>query len=76
MVSCCVVGLPPGRGGPLFEGLESGITSAIFGIPGVKGVSFGCRGDEVSAMRGSEYNDPFFVDGGLVGTSSIRQGGR
>ena len=74
-VSCCIAGLPPGLGGPLFEGLESGISAAIFGIPGVKGVSFGCRGDEVSAMRGSEFNDPFSVKDGLVGTPSVRQGG-
>jgi len=74
-VSCCIAGLPPGLGGPLFEGLESGISAAIFGIPGVKGVSFGCRGDQVSAMRGSEFNDPFSVKDGLVGTPSIRQGG-
>ena len=74
-VSCCVTGLPPGLGGPLFGGLETGISASLFGIPGVKGVTFGCRGDLMSGMRGSEYNDPFFVAGGLVGTPSIRQGG-
>ena len=54
-VSCCIMGLPPGLGGPLFEGLESGISAAVFGIPGVKGIAFGCRGEQVSAMRGSAY---------------------
>ena len=67
-VSCCVTGLPPGLGGPLFEGLESGISAALFGIPGVKGVAFGCRGDQVSAMRGSAYNDAFVVKNGFVGS--------
>ena len=74
-ILCCVAGLPPGLGGPLFEGLETGISASLFGIPGVKGVTFGCRGDLMSGMRGSEYNDPFFVTSGLVGTSSVRQGG-
>ena len=73
-VSCCVTGLPPGLGGPLFDGLESCISAALFGIPGVKGIAFGCRGDQVSAMRGSAYNDAFVVKNGLVG-SSMRQGG-
>jgi len=73
-VACSIMGLPPGLGGPLFEGLESGISAALFGIPGVKGVAFGCRGDQVSAMRGSAYNDVFVVKNGLVG-SSVRQGG-
>ena len=71
---CSVYGIPPGLGGPLFEGLESGISAALFGIPGVKGVAFGCRGDQVSSMRGSAYNDAFVVKNGLVG-SSMRQGG-
>jgi 3-dehydroquinate dehydratase/shikimate dehydrogenase len=73
-VSCSVHGLPPGLCGPLFEGLESGISAALFGIPGVKGVAFGCRDGQVSSMRGSEYNDAFVVKNGLVG-STMRQGG-
>ena len=73
-ILCSVYGIPPGLGGPLFEGLESGISAALFGIPGVKSVAFGCRGDQVSSMRGSAYNDAFVVKNGLVG-SSMRQGG-
>ena len=73
-ILCSVYGIPPGLGGPLFEGLESGISAALFGIPGVKGVAFGCRGDQMSSMRGSAYNDAFVVKNGLVG-SSTRQGG-
>ncbi len=77
MIGCSVVGLPPGLGGPLFEGLESGITSAIFGIPGVKGVVFGdILGCEfVSTTPGSKYNDPFSVVDGRVVTTSEQQGG-
>ena len=73
-ILCSVYGIPPGLGGPLFEGLESGISAALFGIPGVKSVAFGCRGNHMSSMRGSAYNDAFVVKNGLVG-SSMRQGG-
>ena len=77
MIGCSVVGLPPGLGGPLFEGLESGITSAVFGVPGVKGVVFGdILGCEfVSSTPGSKYNDPFSIVDGRVVTPSEQQGG-
>ena len=77
MIGCTVAGLPPGLGGPLFEGLESGITSAIFGVPGVKGVVFGdTLGCEfVSTTPGSQYNDHFAIKDGRVVTSLEKQGG-
>ena len=77
MIGCSVVGLPPGLGGPLFEGLESRITSAVFGVPGVKGVVFGdILGCEfVSSTPGSKYNDPFSIVDGRVVTPSEQQGG-
>jgi len=74
-ILCAVSGLPAGLGGPLFEGLETAISSAIFGIPGVKGISFGLRSDQTRAMRGSEYNDSFTVADGIVGLATQRQGG-
>ena len=76
-ISCEVMGLPPGLGGALFDGLESGISAALFAVPGVKGVFFGngCNAEQMCRMRGSEYNDAFFaIKNGLVG-SSTRQGG-
>ena len=77
IIGCCVKGLPPGLGGPLFEGLESGVTAALFGIPGVKGVVFGdTLGCEfISVTPGSKFNDQFSVEKGLVVTTSERQGG-
>ena len=74
-ISCGISGLPAGLGGPLFEGLETEIAAAIFGIPGVKGVTFGIRSDLMCPMSGSEYNDAFAVRDGLISTSSVRQGG-
>ena len=77
VIGCSVEGLPPGLGGPLFEGLETELSAAIFGIPGVKGVVFGdTLGCEfVSVTPGSKYNDQFSVENGRVVTTSESQGG-
>lgn len=73
VIRCTVEGLKVGLGGPLGEGLESGISAAIFAIPGVKGLHFGAR--EVAALKGSDYNDAFALFGGRVVTTTNRQGG-
>ncbi len=62
-VRCTVTGMPAGIGGALYDGLESLISPIVFGIPGVKGVSFG-DGFAVCGRTGSENNDVFcFADG-------------
>ncbi|MFI3174358.1 MAG: chorismate synthase [Bacillota bacterium] len=60
VVECGVIGLPVGVGEPMFDGLESKLSSIVFGIPAVKGVTFG-DGFEVSTKYGSENNDSFFM---------------
>ncbi len=74
MIECAAIGLPAGLGDPMFDGLESLLSAALFGIPGVKGVSFG-SGFECVKMRGSEHNDPFVIENGEVRTSSNHSGG-
>ena len=74
IVSCTVVCPPVGLGGPLEAGLESGLSAALFAIPGVKGVTFGAAGD-CADMRGSKFNDPFVLERGEVVTSGTRHGG-
>ena len=56
-VRCLVTGLAPGLGGPYFGGLESALAQGLFGIPAVKGLSFGDP-----QPHGSENNDPFCLD--------------
>ena len=73
-IECTAVGLPVGLGDPMFEGVESLLSAALFGIPGVKAVSFGSGFDCVS-MKGSEHNDPFIVVEGKVQTESNNSGG-
>ena len=78
IVGCTVTGLPPAFGGPLFDGLETDISAAVFGIPGVKGIIFGdVLGCEfIATTPGSKYNDQFTVgEDGLVGTKTNQQGG-
>ena len=58
IVECAVLGLRPGLGEPMFDGLENRISQAVFAIPAVKGVEFG-EGFGAAGMRGSEHNAPW-----------------
>ena len=74
LVRCFAVGLPAGVGEPMFEGVENRLAGALFGIPAVRGVSFG-DGFAAAGMRGSEHNDPFVTDGTTVSTRTNHAGG-
>lgn len=74
VVECAAVGLPAGLGEPMFQGVENRLAAALFGIPAVKGVEFGA-GFAAAELRGSENNDPFVMEGGLVRAETNRAGG-
>lgn len=75
VVECAAVGLPAGVGSPMFDGLENRVASAVFGIPAVKGVEFGC-GFKVAELYGSQNNDPFELGpDGRVRTATNNAGG-
>jgi len=74
IVECAVFSPPAGLGGPLFDGMESRIAAAVFGIPAVKGIEFGA-GFASSALRGSENNDAFIVSDGRIKTATNNCGG-
>ena len=74
VIECVVEGLPAGVGDPMFCGLENLISRAIFAIPAVKGIEFGA-GFAAARMRGSENNDPFRVENGVVVTETNHCGG-
>ncbi len=62
-IECGVFGLPAGLGEPDFGRNAEGIFAQhLFAVPAVKGVSFGA-GAAFALMRGSEANDPLYVDG-------------
>ena len=73
-VEVAAFNLPQGLGNPIFENVESHIASALFGIPGIKGIAFG-SGFDLVAMRGSEANDRIYEENGKVKTMSNHSGG-
>ncbi len=74
VIECAAIGLPPGLGDPMFDGVENRLAAALFGIPAVKGVEFGA-GFSVAKLSGSEDNDPFLLKDGEVVTGSNHAGG-
>lgn len=74
VIECAVLGLPPGLGDPMLDGMENRIARLVFAIPAVKGVEFGA-GFQAAALRGSENNDPFCLEGGALRTRTNHAGG-
>ena len=62
IVECAVLGLAPGLGEPMFDGIENRISQAVFAVPAVKGIEFG-EGFRAAGMKGSENNDPYRMGG-------------
>ncbi len=69
-----VTGMPVGIGEHMFDGIENRLSKALFGIPAVKGISFG-NGFDAVTLKGSENNDPYRMDGQRVVTETNRHGG-
>lgn len=74
VVRCFATGIPAGLGEPMFGGVENRLAAALFGIGGVRGVSFG-DGFDAAGMYGSEHNDPFTTDGSTITTRTNHAGG-
>ncbi len=74
IIECAVLGLPGGYGDPLFDSVESRLSSLLFSIPAVKGVEFG-EGFGLSSLRGSKANDAFAIRDGRIVTESNNNGG-
>ncbi len=73
-IEVAALNLPAGIGDPIFENIESHVASALFGIPGIKGVAFG-SGFDLAGMKGSEANDLLYEDQGKVKTQGNHSGG-
>lgn len=74
LIECIITGLPAGLGEPMFGGMESKIAQIVYGIPAIKGLSFG-TGFAGSYMRGSENNDRFIIENGQIRTKKNYAGG-
>lgn len=69
-----VTGMPAGVGEPWFGTLEGLLSYALFSVPAIKGVQFGSGFDLVD-HKGSEFNDPFFMEGNRILTKTNNNGG-
>ena len=74
IIECAVIGIPAGIGNPMFNGIESCISSIVFGIPAVKGIEFGL-GFGSSYVYGSNNNDEFYNNDGEIRTKTNNHGG-
>ena len=68
------LGVPSGIGNPIFHGIENDIASLAFGIPAVRGITFG-DSEYSSSLMGSENNDAFYLEQGKIKTKTNRHGG-
>ena len=74
-VTCYLTGVPAGLGEPDLGGNVEGIFARhLFAIPAVRAVEFG-DGVAVASMRGSESNDAFYMENGMVKTKTNHSGG-
>lgn len=74
IIECAAVGLPVGIGANIFSTVEGHISSALFGVPAVKGVEFGA-GFEFAGMTGYEANDFYSIKDGKIFVEKNNNGG-
>ena len=74
ILETAVIGMPKGVGEPWFDSIESTLSHALFSIPAIKGVEFGC-GFAFANMKGSEANDPFVLENESIVTKTNHNGG-
>lgn len=69
-----ISGAPAGLGEPMFGKFSFELAHAMFVIPAVKGFEIG-DGFALARMRGSEANDAFVIDDGVITTETNHSGG-
>ncbi|MFI3250064.1 MAG: chorismate synthase [Eubacteriales bacterium] len=74
IIESAVIGVPSGVGAPFFDSVESRISAMLFGIPAVKGISFG-GGFDLCAKRGSQSNDSIITTPNGIATQTNNNGG-
>lgn len=74
VVTGVIKGTPVGLGEPVFDKLHAVLGKAMLSINAVKGFEYG-SGFEGVALRGSEHNDEFYNEGGIIKTKTNHSGG-
>lgn len=73
-VECIIDGVPAGIGEPVFDKLDARLAGAVMSIGAVKAVEIG-DGTMVSKMKGSENNDNFTSEAGVITKQTNHSGG-
>ena len=74
VITCVIRGCPVGLGEPAFGKLHAALGGAMLSINAVKGFEYG-EGFAGVSQRGSEQNDIFFNDNGVISSRSNHSGG-
>jgi len=74
VISCLIKNVPIGLGEPVFDKLHADLAKAMLSINAAKGFEYG-KGFESVSMKGSEYNDEFFVKNDKIKTKTNNDGG-
>ncbi len=74
IVTCIVRNAPAGLGEPVFDRLEADLAKAMLSLPASKGFEIG-SGFGCATLRGSEHNDPYYMEGDRVRTRTNNSGG-
>jgi chorismate synthase len=74
VVECVVRGVPAGWGEPVFDKLEADLAKAMLAINATKGFEIG-SGFDGTRQTGSQHNDLFFNDNGVIRTQGNNHGG-
>lgn len=73
-IVCVIKGVPAGWGSPVFNKLHADLGFAMLGINAVKGFEYG-SGFEGTKLNGSQHNDIFVKEDGVVKTLTNHSGG-
>ena len=74
VVFCVARNVPVGLGEPVFDKLSAELAKAMLSINAVKGFEYG-SGFEGTKMKGSEHNDIFISEDGVIQTKTNFSGG-
>ncbi|MFN7117030.1 MAG: chorismate synthase [Saprospiraceae bacterium] len=74
VITGVVQGCPVGLGEPAFDKLHADLAKAMMSINATKGFEYGSGFDGVS-LRGSEHNDLFYNEEGIIKTRTNHSGG-
>jgi chorismate synthase len=74
VIETMILGLNAGYGNPFFDSIESILAHLLFSVPAVKGVEFG-KGFGITKLFGSEANDKFYIEKGIIKTKTNNSGG-